>query len=86
MLEAEENGSAPTKDVDDDAADGDAEDSTPGDTGPDPAEVKRRMELFGDLYAKFKASHAKVGAEDKKTLKMRKSIQEEFLKPCCPRS
>ncbi len=80
MLEAEENGSAPTKDVDDDAADGDAEDSTPGDTGPDPAEVKRRMELFGDLYAKFKASHAKVGAEDKKTLKMRKSIQEEFLK------
>ncbi len=80
MLEAEENGTAPTKDVDDDAAEGDAEESTPGDTGPDPAEVKRRMELFGELYAKFKASHAKVGAEDKKTLKLRKQIQEEFLK------
>ncbi len=80
MLEAEEQGTAPTKDVDDETADGDAEESTPGDTGPDPAEVKRRMELFGDYYEKFKSSHAKVGAEDKKTLKLRKSIQEEFLK------
>ncbi len=80
MLEAEEQGTAPAKDVDDEAADGDAEESTPGDTGPDPAEVKRRMELFGDYYEKFKVSHAKVGAEDKKTLKLRKSIQEEFLK------
>ncbi|MBI2398737.1 MAG: RNA polymerase sigma factor RpoD [Xanthomonadales bacterium] len=79
MLEAEEDGSAPTKDVDDEA-DGDAEESTPGDTGPDPAEVKRRMELFGELYEKFKAAHAKVGAEDKKTLKLRKQIQDEFLK------
>jgi RNA polymerase primary sigma factor len=80
MLEAEEQGTAPTKDVDDESADGDAEDATPGDTGPDPAEVKRRMELFADYYEKFKASHAKVGAEDKKTLKLRKQIQEEFLK------
>src|SRR5690606_10126268 len=31
-------------------------------------------------YEKFKAAHAKVGAEDKKTLKLRKQIQEEFLK------
>ena len=81
MLEAEENGTAPAKDVDDETAEGaEAEESTPGDTGPDPAEVKRRMELFGELYAKFKASHAKIGAEDKKTLKLRKQIQEEFLK------
>jgi RNA polymerase primary sigma factor len=79
MLEEEEEGSGPTKDVDDES-DGDGEESTPGDTGPDPAEVKRRMELFGELYEKFKAAHAKVGAEDKKTLKLRKQIQEEFLK------
>ncbi len=79
MLESEEEGGTPTKDVDEEA-DGDAEESTPGDTGPDPAEVKRRMELFGELYEKFKAAHAKVGAEDKKTLKLRKQIQEEFLK------
>ena len=79
MLESEEEGSGPTKDVDDES-DGDGEESTPGDTGPDQAEVKRRMELFGDLYEKFKAAHAKVGPEDKKTLKLRKQIQEEFLK------
>ncbi len=79
MLESEEDGTAATKDVDEEA-DGDAEESTPGDTGPDQAEVKRRMELFGELYEKFKAAHAKVGAEDKKTLKLRKQIQEEFLK------
>jgi hypothetical protein len=79
MLESEEEGSGPTKDVDDES-DGDGEESTPGDTGPDQAEVKRRMELFGDLYEKFKAAHAKVGPEDKKTLKLRKQIQEEFLR------
>ena len=80
MLESEEEGGGPTKDVDEEAADGEAEESTPGDTGPDPAEVKRRMELFGELYEKFKAAHGKVGAEDKKTMKLRAQIQEEFLK------
>jgi RNA polymerase primary sigma factor len=79
VLDEDEEGSGPTKDVDDES-DGDGDDTTPGDTGPDPAEVKRRMELFGDLYEKFKSAHAKVGAEDKKTLKLRKQIQEEFLK------
>jgi RNA polymerase primary sigma factor len=59
---------------------GDAEEAGPGESGPDPIEVKRRMELFADLYEKFKASLAKIGADDKKTLKLRKQIGEEFLK------
>ena len=59
---------------------GDGEEDSPGESGPDPLEVKRRMELFGDYYEKFKTSFAKVGAEDKKTLKLRKQITDEFLK------
>ncbi len=64
----------------DDEESGDAEEAGPGESGPDPLEVKRRMELFGDSYEKFKASFAKAGADDKKTQKMRALITEEFLK------
>ncbi|PIV32742.1 MAG: RNA polymerase sigma factor RpoD [Lysobacterales bacterium CG02_land_8_20_14_3_00_62_12] len=81
LLLAIENGTAQAKDEDDDEeAPAEAEEASPGDTGPDPAEVKRRMELFAELYEKFKAAHAKVGAEDKKTLKFRRLISDEFLK------
>jgi len=76
MLEKEAEADAPEEE----AENGEAEESGPGESGPDPAEVKRRMELFGDTYEKFKVAHVKLGGEDKKVLKYRKTIQEEFLK------
>ncbi|MGD9582545.1 MAG: RNA polymerase sigma factor RpoD [Lysobacterales bacterium] len=79
LLLAQENGEDDKDDEDEEAAAGE-EDATPGDTGPDPVEVKRRMELFGDLYTKFQAALVKFGPEDKKTLKLRKQISDEFLK------
>jgi RNA polymerase primary sigma factor len=78
-MEEDEEGATGTPGKEDEEG-GDTEEAGPGESGPDPAEVKRRMELFADLYEKFKASFGKVGPEDKKTLKLRKQIGEEFLK------
>ncbi len=78
MEEDEDEGSGGNGKDDEEA--GDAEEAGPGESGPDPLEVKRRMELFGDSYEKFKASFAKAGADDKKTQKLRALITEEFLK------
>jgi len=50
------------------------------DTGPDPAEVKRRMELLREYYGKFQANYKKLGPEEKKTQKVRVTMAEEFLK------
>ena len=78
LLLAQENGE---DEKDEDEDEGAAEDdSTPGDTGPDPVEVKRRMDLFAELYAKFQATQSKFGPEDKKTIKLRRQISDEFLK------
>ncbi|AVP98860.1 RNA polymerase sigma factor RpoD [Ahniella affigens] len=76
MLESESEVAA----AEDDNDNGDGEEAGPGESGPDPAEVKRRMELFADTYEKFKAGHSKVGGEDKKVQKLKQQIQEEFLK------
>ena len=63
---------------------GAAEESEDGetavDTGPDPAEVKRRMDLLRDYYGKFQAQYKKNGPEDRKTQKVRATMAEEFLK------
>ena len=77
LLEAETNGVA-AKDVDDESEDG--EEAGPGETGPDPAEVTRRMEELRTLYGKFQKSAGKVGTEDKKTQKLRAQMAEAFLK------
>ncbi len=68
---------APTKEGEDA---GDAEEAAPGESGPDPTEVARRMDLLRQLYAKFQVNHAKFTGEDKKTLKVRQNMSEEFLK------
>ncbi|MCB1574737.1 MAG: RNA polymerase sigma factor RpoD [Xanthomonadales bacterium] len=65
---------------DDDDADGGDEDSTPVDTGPDPVEVARRMEELRSGYAKFQKLSEKHGLGDKRALKLRDQIAEEFLK------
>ena len=50
------------------------------DTGPDPAEVGRRMDTLKGLYVKFQKTHGKYGAADKKTLKAREEMAAEFLR------
>ena len=78
LLEVEVGGAVPAKDDEEEAADG--EEAGPGETGPDPVEVTRRMEELRTLYAKFQKSADKVGTEDKKTQKLRKQMAEAFLK------
>ncbi|MFC4525046.1 RNA polymerase sigma factor RpoD [Dyella halodurans] len=58
-----------------------AEDEEAGPTGPDPEEVKRRMELLRDYYGKFqKAAPKATDITDKKIVKLRDQMAEEFLK------
>jgi RNA polymerase primary sigma factor len=60
---------------------GDDEDAEAAvDTGPDPVEVKRRMDLLRDYYVKFQSQHAKLSGTDKKVLKAHAVMAEEFLK------
>ena len=70
---------------DDAESEGDEDDDTEEEetetvSGPDPAEVARRMELLREHYNKFQAGHAKHGAEHRGTVKARDAMAEEFLK------
>ncbi|WP_449427112.1 RNA polymerase sigma factor RpoD [Rhodanobacter umsongensis] len=70
---------------DDDAEDDDEtateDEEEAGPTGPDPEEVKRRMELLRDHYGKFqKAAPKAASITDKKIVKLRDQMAEEFLK------
>jgi RNA polymerase primary sigma factor len=57
------------------------EEEEAGPTGPDPEEVKRRMELLRDYYGKFqKAAPKAASILDKKIVKLRDQMAEEFLK------
>ncbi|MFO1473857.1 MAG: RNA polymerase sigma factor RpoD [Lysobacterales bacterium] len=64
-------------DSDDDDDGGGDEDTGP--TGPDPAEVARRMEALGALYAKFQKTYAKNGASAKPVLKLRGEMADQFM-------
>ncbi|TAM60932.1 MAG: RNA polymerase sigma factor RpoD [Rhodanobacter sp.] len=65
----------------DEDADEVEEEEEAGPTGPDPEEVKRRMELLRDYYAKFqKAAPKAASITDKKIVKLRDQMAEEFLK------
>jgi len=50
------------------------------DTGPDPAEVARRMELLADLTGKFHKAVDKFGLEHDKAQKIRAAIADEVLR------
>jgi RNA polymerase primary sigma factor len=66
---------------DDDDVEGGGEEEETGPTGPDPEEVKRRMELLRDYYGKFqKAAPKATDINDKKVTKLRDQMAEEFLK------
>ena len=66
------------EDDDDEAADGD-EDSAP-ETGPDPAEVARRMEALKVGYEKFRRAYDKAGPTDRKVIALREEMAAEFLR------
>jgi RNA polymerase primary sigma factor len=74
MIEAE----AAAKDDEEEAEEG--EEAGPGETGPDPAEVTRRMDELRTLYAKFQKTAEKYGTGDKKAQKLRDNMAEAFLK------
>ncbi|MEN1972839.1 RNA polymerase sigma factor RpoD [Luteimonas sp. MJ204] len=63
-------------DEDDDKDDAAAEETGP--TGPDPAEVARRMEEMAANYAKFEKAVAKGGPTAKAALKLREEMAETF--------
>jgi RNA polymerase primary sigma factor len=66
---------------DEDDVEGGGEEEETGPTGPDPEEVKRRMELLRDYYGKFqKAAPKATDISDKKVTKLRDQMAEEFLK------
>ena len=57
--------------------DADAEEAGP--TGPDPAEVARRMEALAAGYLKFQKAYAKQGPANKAVAKMREEMAELFV-------
>jgi len=50
------------------------------DTGPDPVEVARRMEVLADLHGKFLKAIDKNGLESDKTQKIRLTLADEVLR------
>ncbi|HKE49113.1 MAG TPA: RNA polymerase sigma factor RpoD [Rhodanobacteraceae bacterium] len=56
------------------------EEAGPGETGPDPVEVARRMEELRAFYAKFQKAAEKHGLTDRKAQKIRDQMAEAFLK------
>jgi RNA polymerase primary sigma factor len=58
----------------------DGEESTAVETGPDPVEVARRMDVLKNLYAKFLKGHAKGGSADKKVIASREEMAAEFVR------
>ena len=74
---AEELGEDAEADEDEDEAE---DDETETVSGPDPAEVQRRMELLREHYGKFQAQYGKHGGEHRLTIKERDRMADEFLK------
>ena len=68
-------GEAEIDEDEDDAAGGD----DAGPTGPDPAEVARRMEQLAASYLKFQKGYAKQGAGNKAVAKLREEMAEQFM-------
>src|SRR6187402_1327318 len=56
-----------------------AEEEEAGPTGPDPEEVKRRMEELRSLHGKFQKTAPKAEINDKKLAKVREQMSEAFL-------
>ena len=72
------DGDAEIEEEDDET--GSDDDAEAGPSGPDPAEVARRMDVLRDFYGKFQKTADKYGVADKKSQKLRDKMAEEFLK------
>ena len=70
----------PVEESDEEETDDTVEEEEAGPTGPDPEEVKRRMEELRSLSAKFQKAAPKAEINDKKVLKIRDQMAEAFLK------
>jgi len=80
------NAPAPAADADDDSDSDDEEsddasdeEESTGPTGPDPAEVLRRMDVLADLFNKFQKAYAKNGASAKQVVKLRGEMADQFM-------
>src|SRR5690625_1842138 len=73
IAEAKANG---TWEEDDEVED---EDDSAVSSGPDPEEVRRRMDHMREVYAKFQKAIAKGDINDKKIVKLREQMAETFL-------
>ncbi len=62
----------------DESEDGDSEEEAV-DTGPDPEEAARRFSSIQKLHAQVLGSLEKAGAEDPKTVKLRRKLADEFM-------
>ena len=81
LAEAEELAAASDGDDEEEDVEAAGDDEEAGPSGPDPEEVKRRMELLRDYYGKFqKAAPKAADITDKKVTKLRDQMAEEFLK------
>ncbi len=63
---------------DEDTDDDDTSEDDPAPTGPNPEEVRARMEVLEDLYGKFEKAYAKHGPTHKSVLKLREEMAEVF--------
>ncbi|HEY4145778.1 RNA polymerase sigma factor RpoD [Pinirhizobacter sp.] len=70
----------PVEEGDEEETDDAVEEEEAGPTGPDPEEVKRRMEELRTLSGKFQKAAPKAEINDKKVLKIRDQMAEAFLK------
>ena len=61
------------------AEDGDSEEETAVDTGPDPEEVAQRMAALGKSLQQWLSALEKIGPEDPKTHKARKKASGQFM-------
>ncbi len=78
-LPEDEADAAVDEDDEDEAAGGEEEDSAP-ESGPDPAEVARRMEALKVGYDKFRKAYDKAGPADRKVIALREEMAAEFLR------
>ncbi len=74
--EASSDDDAEIDEEDDESAGGDDD---AGPTGPDPAEVARRMDVLAASYIKFQKAYAKNGAAAKPVIKLREEMAEQFV-------
>ena len=77
---------AVVEDASEEASEDEEEESTEADeesapeTGPDPAEVARRMEALKVGYDKFRRAYDKAGPADRKVIALREEMAAEFLR------